>query len=278
MATYAIGDVQGCYAELQLLLKKMAYNKSEDVLWFAGDLVNRGPDSLSVLRFVKSLGSRAVTVLGNHDLHLLAIAAGCAKNKSSDTLESILAAPDCDELLDWLRFQPLMHHDPSSGFTLLHAGLPPQWGLCEAQTCAQEVEELLRSDDYQEFFKHMYGNKPDIWCSDLSGWGRKRFIVNCFSRLRYCDASGKLSLNEKGQPSSKTNAHLLPWFEVPNRLSKKMKIIFGHWSTLKSSSISEPGIFPTDTGCIWGGELTAIKLQENPEYINVECSQLKSVG
>lgn len=276
MATYAIGDVQGCYAELQLLLEKIAYNKSQDILWFAGDLVNRGPDSLSVLRFVKSLGDRAVTVLGNHDLHLLAIAAGYANNKSPDTLGPILTAPDCDELLDWLRFQPLMYHDPSSGFTLLHAGLPPQWGLPEAQTCALEVESLLRSDDYQEFFKHMYGNQPDIWCSDLSGWGRKRFIVNCFSRLRYCDANGKLSLNEKGQPGSQASA-CLPWFEVPNRLSKKMKIIFGHWSTLTLNSVSEPGIFPTDTGCVWGGKLTAIRLQKTPEYISVGCEQLKSI-
>ncbi|NOX42796.1 MAG: symmetrical bis(5'-nucleosyl)-tetraphosphatase [Gammaproteobacteria bacterium] len=281
MAVYAIGDVQGCYAELQLLLEKISYNNSEDILWFAGDLVNRGPGSLAVLRFVKSLGAGAVVVLGNHDLHLLAVAAGCAKNKPSDTLEEILSAPDREELLDWLRFQPLIYHDKLSGFTLVHAGLPPQWGLIEAQSCAQEVETILRSADYQEFFKHMYGNKPNLWSTDLTGWGRKRFIVNCFSRLRYCDASGKLSLNEKGQPGSQAK-DCLPWFEVSNRLSKEMKIIFGHWSTLRSSAVSEPGIFPTDTGCVWGGELTALKLQgkqlqEKPEYINVPCEQIKSV-
>jgi len=270
MAVFAIGDVQGCYSELQLLLKKINFNKAEDFLWFAGDIVNRGSQSLAVLRFVKSLGDRAVMVLGNHDLHLLAVAAGCAANKPSDTLDEILAAEDCQELLDWLRFQPLLHHDASSGFTMIHAGLPPQWGLAEAQTCAYEVETLLRSDDYREFFKHMYGDKPDTWSEDLTGWGRKRFITNCFSRLRYCETNGKLLLNEKQQPGSQSEG-CLPWFEVPHRLNAKLKIIFGHWSTLRFYSVAEPGIFPVDTGCVWGGTLTAIKLQKKPEYFSINC-------
>jgi len=274
MAIYAIGDVQGCYIELQLLLEKINYQQSQDVLWFAGDLVNRGPDSLAVLRFIKSLGDRAVTVLGNHDLHLLAVAAGCANNKPSDTLTEILSAPDCDTLLDWLRLQPLIQHDSASGFTLVHAGLPPQWGLVDALRCAQEVETVLRGDDYRVFFKYMYGNKPSRWSVDLTGWGRRRFIVNCFTRLRYCDASGELYLNEKGLPGTQANDSV-PWFEVPNRLSKEMKIIFGHWSTLRLSAISQRGVFPIDTGCVWGDALTAIKLQEKPEYINVQCQSRK---
>jgi len=270
MAIYAIGDVQGCFDDLQFLLAKINYNKAEDLLWFAGDLVNRGPDSLAVLRFVKSLGPRAVTVLGNHDLHLLAIAAGYAKLKQQDTIAEILDAPDCQALLDWLRSQPLLHHDAQTGYTMLHAGLPPQWGLDEARACAGEVEALLRSSDYQDFFKHMYGNKPDLWSNKLSGWERKRFIVNCFSRLRYCDINGKLALNEKAVPGTQTSGNL-PWFEVPDRLSKGLKIIFGHWSTLRLYPVEEEGVYPIDTGCVWGEQLTAIKVQDKPEFFEVDC-------
>ena len=270
MAVYAIGDVQGCFDELQLLLTEIDFKEAEDTLWFAGDLVNRGSGSLAVLRFVKSLGSKAVTVLGNHDLHLLAIAAGCANIKVTDTISEILDAEDCQELLDWLRFQPLFHHDEQSGFSMLHAGLPPQWGLAEARSYAGEVESTLRSPDYQEFFKHMYGNKPDVWSEELTGWGRKRFIINCFSRLRYCDANGKLALNEKGQPGTQASGHF-PWFEAPDRLSKNLKIIFGHWSTLRLYPVPEEGVYPIDTGCVWGDQLTAIKLQDKPEYFEVDC-------
>ena len=273
MAVYAIGDVQGCFVELEALLVKINFDANSDVLWFAGDLINRGPGSLEVLRFVKSLGDAAITVLGNHDLHFLAIAAGCANVKSTDTLNELLYSPDARELIDWLRMQPLLHHDEKSGFTMIHAGLPPQWDLRKAMSCAQELELVLRSDDYQEFFKHMYGNKPDIWSEDLSGWARLRYIVNCFSRLRYCDSAGKLALNEKGAPGTQATGHL-PWFEVPGRLTADNKIIFGHWSTLRLYDVVNTNIFPIDTGCVWGDELTAIKLQDEPEVISINCPEI----
>lgn len=272
MAVYAIGDVQGCFDELQLLLKKINYRQSDDILWFAGDLVNRGPKSLEVVRFIKNLGSRAVVVLGNHDLHLLAIAAGCANNKATDTVDDILNAHDRDDILDWLRRQPLMHHDEESGFTMVHAGLPPIWNLATALSCAREVESMLSGVDYQEFFKHMYGNKPDIWSEELTGWGRLRFIINCFSRLRYCDENGKLALNEKGEPGTQSPDYV-PWFEVKSRLNKELRIIFGHWSTLRLHGLSVSNVFPIDTGCVWGDQLTAIKLQQNPEYFQVGCKK-----
>lgn len=270
MAVYAIGDIQGCFDELQALLVKIRFDVSTDKLWFAGDLVNRGPKTLEVMRFVKSLGPAATTVLGNHDLHLLAVASGCANVKKSDTVNSVLAAPDSQELLDWLRKQPLIHHDAKLGFTMVHAGLPPQWDLKTALSCANEVESILGSNVYKEFFKHMYGNKPDIWSDDLSGWGRLRYIVNCFSRLRYCDTQGKLALNEKGEPGNQTQG-LLPWFEVPGRKSENLRIIFGHWSTLRLYKIKQENVFAVDTGCVWGDTLTAISLVENPEYFSIDC-------
>ena len=270
MAVYAIGDIQGCFAELEALLLKIKFDAGNDVLWFAGDLINRGPESLQVLRFVKSLGDAAVTVLGNHDLHFLAIAAGCANVKSTDTLDTLLYAPDAEELIDWLRVQPLLHHDEALDFTMVHAGLPPQWDLPKAVSCAQELEQVLRADDYREFFKHMYGNKPDVWSEDLSGWGRLRYIVNCFSRLRYCDADGKLKLKESGAPGTQGHGYI-PWFEMPGRLSVNDRIIFGHWSTLRLYDIADKKLFPIDTGCVWGDELTAIKLQAEPEVFSVNC-------
>jgi len=206
MAVYAIGDIQGCYAELMALLEAVQFDAASDQLWFTGDLVNRGPESLRVLRFVRDLNERtpsaAITVLGNHDLHLLAVAAGEGRQHHSDTLDEILAAPDRETLLDWLRHQPLLHHDAALGVTLIHAGLPPQWSLLEAQQYAGEVEAVLRGDSYQEFFAHMYGNQPDQWQENLTGWDRLRFITNCFTRLRYCDADGKLDLQAKGAPGS----------------------------------------------------------------------------
>ena len=201
MAIYAIGDVQGCLNSLQALLEKIHFNSTEDQLWFVGDLVNRGPDSLGVLRFVKQLGDSAITVLGNHDLHLLAVAHGLRADKHHDLVD-ILHANDKDELLHWLRQRPLLHHDTTSGFTLIHAGLPPQWDLATAQQCAQELETVLRGNDYTPFLAQMYGDQPDRWSVDLHGMDRLRFICNCFTRLRYCEIDGRvhdhLQLDDSG--------------------------------------------------------------------------------
>ncbi len=270
MAMYAIGDVQGCHNALLALLAQVEYAPGRDRLWFVGDLVNRGPQSLQVLRFVKNLDPPARCVLGNHDLHLLAVAAGCERYRDSDTFGDVLAAPDRDELLDWLCRLPLLHHDAKSGFTMVHAGLPPQWDLVQAGVCAAEVETVLRGPARDEFLRQMYGNEPGVWSDGLSGMARLRFITNCFTRLRYCDAQGRLALQEKGAPGS-TPAPWLPWFEVPERRSRNLNILFGHWSAL--GEYSAPGLHALDTGCVWGGSLSALRLDGNePRRVRVACS------
>jgi bis(5'-nucleosyl)-tetraphosphatase (symmetrical) len=268
MAVYAIGDVQGCQRELMTLLSLLEFNPDSDRLWFVGDLVNRGPGSLEVLRFVKSLGDRAVTVLGNHDLHLLAIAAGTRAPGEGDTFDAILAAPDRAELIDWLRCCPLLHHDAALGYTMLHAGLPPQWGLAQAARCAAEVEAVLRADDYTAFLRDMYGGKPDLWSEDLRGTDRLRFILNCFTRLRFCDAERRIHLKEKGSPFGRTD-DLKPWFDISARASADLKLVFGHWSTL--GRYHALGVYALDSGCIWGGALTALRLDGEPEWISLPC-------
>jgi len=264
MATFAIGDVQGCYQELRNLLEVIGFDREQDALWFTGDLVNRGPRSLEVLRFVKGLGTKAVTVLGNHDLHLLAVAFGRTEClDEDDTLDTILSAPDREELLHWLRHQPCLHHDPEMGIILVHAGLPPQWDLAKAGACAAEVEHILREGDYREFFNHMYGDTPVRWSEDLKGWERLRFITNCLTRLRYCAADGRVTLKEKGPPGSQPG-EFMPWFEVPDRRSRDLRIIFGHWAMLSLSPLEmeRHQVFHVDTGCCWGGSLTALRLSD----------------
>lgn len=268
MAVYAIGDIQGCLQDLFALLEEINFHAAKDQIWFTGDLINRGPESLETLRFVKGLGDSAVTVLGNHDLHLLAVAEGLSPVKGNDTLEEILQAPDRDELLHWLRQQPLLHHDAELGFTMVHAGLPPQWDLAQAQACAAEAEAVLRSDDYKEFFAHMYGNEPACWDDNLSGWDRIRFIVNAFTRLRYCSAEGVLDFHAKGEPGTQAEG-IMPWFEVPGRRSVDAEIIFGHWSTL--GLYRQHGITSLDTGCLWGGLLTAMHLASDRAIYSVNC-------
>jgi bis(5'-nucleosyl)-tetraphosphatase (symmetrical) len=269
MAVYAIGDVQGCYDELRQLLATVHFDRSNDRLWFVGDLVNRGPKSLETLRFVRDLGPAAVTVLGNHDLHLLAAAHGIHPGSvDGDTLEPILAAPDRDELIDWLRHLPLLHHDGNLGYLMVHAGLPPQWDLALAQRCATEVETVLRSDRLDTFLSRMYGNKPKQWAADLAGWDRLRFIVNCFTRMRFCDRDGRLDLKSSGPPGSQPEGYY-PWYEIPGRASAGMNIIFGHWSTLRATGV--PGVYPTDSGCLWGGQLTALRIDTPPERIDLPC-------
>lgn len=259
MAVYAIGDIQGCYEPFQRLLAVLRFDPATDRLWLVGDLVNRGPQSVEVLRWVRDLGERAITVLGNHDLTLLAVAAGHVKPKGKDTFHSVLDAPDSGELLDWLRQRPLLHHDADLGFTMVHAGLPPSWDLALAQRCATEVETVLRGPKYSDFLKHMFGSEPRRWQAKLSGYERLRFIVNALTRMRFCTADGKLSFSEKGAPGSQA-ADLLPWFAVPQRRSADLNIIFGHWAAL--DYYRAPGIFALDSGCVWGNRLTAIRLDE----------------
>ncbi|HWP94996.1 MAG TPA: symmetrical bis(5'-nucleosyl)-tetraphosphatase [Gammaproteobacteria bacterium] len=275
MAVYAIGDIQGCHDELRALLARLDFDPQRDRLWFTGDLVNRGPHSLAVLRFVKALGERAVTVLGNHDLHLLAVAAGARPLKARDTFGDVLAAPDREPLLEWLRHRPLLHHDESLGWTLVHAGLPPQWDLAQARACAAELEAVLRGPHWREFLHEMYGNEPDRWSDTLTGKARLRFIVNAFTRLRYCSADGRLDLATKLAPGSQPEG-FMPWFEVPGRASAVLRIVFGHWSTL--GPVTAPNLLPLDTGCVWGGALTARRLDGDGATVAVACRAYQTIG
>ncbi|HIJ23945.1 MAG TPA: symmetrical bis(5'-nucleosyl)-tetraphosphatase [Gammaproteobacteria bacterium] len=271
MATYAIGDIQGCLDELKQLLDTIHFDPENDQLWFAGDLVNRGPHSLETLQFIRALGKRAITVLGNHDLHLLALAEGDKRYSSKfDTLLPILQSEQRGELLDWLRHRPLLHHNSKLGYTLVHAGLPPQWSLQQAQARAKELEATLQGDHYRDFLKVMYGNKPKKWSDQLSGTDRLRFITNCFTRLRFCTPDGKLDLNNKGKVGSQSSDDLLPWFQVPHRASRSQRILFGHWSTLQVRS--EEQVYALDTGCLWGGELSALRIDcDPPTWHTINC-------
>ncbi len=270
MATYAVGDVQGCCDELVALLRKLGFDSSRDRLWFVGDLVNRGPRSLDVLRLVRELGDAAVTVLGNHDLHLLAIARGAAHLRPADrTLAPILEAPDRDALLDWLQARPLLHHDPALGITMVHAGLPPQWDIGLAARCAAELEAALGSEHSGRLFAAMYGNQPDRWDEHLQGTDRLRFITNALTRLRVCDASGRMLLKLKGPPA-KMPAGAIPWFEVPGRRSAGARIVCGHWSALGYRDAGD--VLALDTGCVWGGALTAQRLDRPDAPVSVKST------
>jgi bis(5'-nucleosyl)-tetraphosphatase (symmetrical) len=272
MATYCIGDVQGCFDQLLLLVDKINFDGDKDSLWFTGDLVNRGPASLAVLRWVKALGERAIIVLGNHDLHLLAVAYGQAALTKHDTLDEILNAADCAELCAWLRQQPLLHHDAVLGFTMVHAGLPPQWDLAQAKNYAQEVQQALRGDSHREFFAHLYGDQPACWSDTLSGWDRLRLITNYFTRLRFCRPDGALELASKGEATVSPPGYY-PWFKLPDRAHKNLPIVFGHWAALAGKT-DEPDCYALDTGCVWGKCLTAMRL-EDKKYFSVACCEEK---
>lgn len=257
MALWAIGDLQGCDAELGALLKAIRFSLDRDQLWFVGDLVNRGPASLKALRRVRSLGGAATVVLGNHDLHLLAVAHGCARLRTDDTLTDILEAPDRDALLEWLTERPLLAEDRARNLCLVHAGLPPQWDLPVARACAREFEEALRRNP-EKMFKQMYGDKPDRWDPALKGEKRWRYIINCFTRLRYLDAQGRLELRAKDAPKKVQRDGLIPWFEVADAKWRGSRIVFGHWSTL--GFFENADVVGLDSGCVWGGSLTALRL------------------
>lgn len=271
MAIYAVGDIQGCCDEFETLLAQLRFDPDRDRLWLTGDLVNRGPRSLDVLRRVKGLGAAAITVLGNHDLHLLAAALAPGEPlKAGDTLGPIFTAPDRDELLIWLRSLPLLHHDATLGYTMIHAGLPPQWDLATARACAAELEQALRDDARcLELFTHMYGDRPNRWSEDLRGLDRLRFITNCFTRLRFCRADGRLELKFKGKVDS-APAGIVPWFRAPQRRSRDLRIVCGHWSALGYHD--GDGVLSIDTGCVWGGKLCAVRLDRDAEPVFVPCS------
>jgi bis(5'-nucleosyl)-tetraphosphatase (symmetrical) len=271
-STYAVGDVQGCFDDLLRLLEKLDFDPDVDRLWFTGDLVNKGPNSLELLRFVRGLGDAAISVLGNHDLYLLAVAAEVVKIRKKDTIADILDAPDCEELLFWLRHQPLLHHSEVLGFTMIHAGLPPQWDLQEAQQCAGEVETVLQNPDYEDLFLHLQGDGPLLWREDVQGWERLRYITNCFTQLRWCSRSGRIDLLGKRRRASKQKKRSQPWFEIPNRSSKRLRILFGHWAKLMvvRPAIGAAGVVPLDTGCANGGCFTAFRLEDR-RHFRLKC-------
>ena len=276
MAVYAIGDIQGCYDSFRRLLDRLNFDPEYDRLWLTGDLVNRGSRSLDVLRYVARLGTAVVTVLGNHDLHLLASAAGVRALRHSDSFGDVLASRDRDALLHWLRRQKLMHHDETLNRTLVHAGLPPQWNLQTALRCAIEAQDVLASDTGDEFFAVMYGDEPKRWDPELTGNERLRFIINAFTRIRYCTVNGALDLNEKGAPATQ-NPELIPWYEFPGRWNADLRLVFGHWSTLPT--VTTDNLLSLDGGCVWGGELCAVQLDvEPPERVNISCPQTMQPG
>ncbi len=265
MATYAIGDLQGCFEPLERLLATIGFDASRDRLWFVGDLVNRGPDSAACVRFVKSLGNAAVTVLGNHDLHLVCVAEGVERPRTRDTLEGILAAPDRRELLEWLRSRPLLHVEGE--FALVHAGLLPQWSVARARSLAGEVEERLRGRDYRSLLERLYGDEPAQWSEALEGIERLRVVINAMTRLRVCDASGAMVLRFKGEPGDASDGWI-PWFDVPGRSSADHTILFGHWSAL--GFLARPNLIGLDSGCVWGRSLTAVRLHDRAVF-QVPC-------
>ncbi|PKO90155.1 MAG: diadenosine tetraphosphatase [Betaproteobacteria bacterium HGW-Betaproteobacteria-12] len=267
MATYAVGDIQGCYDSLRRLLDLCAFDPSTDRLWLVGDLVNRGPKSLETLRLIKSFGDAALTVLGNHDLYLLMVAEGGAKFRGKDdTIQPVLDAPDAGELLAWLRHQPLCHTEGE--FCLVHAGLLPQWTTARARELASEVEAMLQGPQFREFILNLWGSEPAAWSDELSGWPRLRVIVNALTRMRFCTPQGSMELKTKGE-LAKAPPGYLPWFDLPGRQSADAVLVTGHWSALGLKVT--PKLLALDSGCLWGGHLTAVRLEDRRVF-QVNCS------
>ena len=264
MAVYAIGDVQGCYDPLVNLLEAIDFDPDRDRLWFAGDLVNRGPKSLKTLRFVKSLGKSAITVLGNHDLHLLALTQGIIPNSRRFTsLSKTLKAPDLDELVDWLRSRPLAHYDEELDTLLVHAGTLPTWTIKKTLKRAAEVEKRLQGPDFDRLLYKMYGNRPTQWSGKLRGNNRLRFIINTLTRMRMLTMDGRLRMAFSGPPW-KTRGKLKPWYDFGDNAWGDTRIVFGHWSQL--GLIVLPNLVSLDTGCVWGRQLTAVRLDKPAVY------------
>ncbi|CAM2769526.1 bis(5'-nucleosyl)-tetraphosphatase (symmetrical) ApaH [Vibrio neptunius] len=258
MSNYIVGDIQGCFDELQLLLKQAGFKPQSDTLWVAGDLVARGPKSLETLRFIKDLGQSAKVVLGNHDLHLLAVSIGVHKVKSKDKTAPIFDADDKQELLNWLRQQPLIaEHDE---FIMCHAGISPQWSLDVARNCAREVEAILQSKEWHWLIKNMYDNQPDYWYDKLKGIERYRYIINAFTRMRFCFSDGRLDMACKRPPKDVQDSHLTPWFKLNNRIPLNKIVLFGHWAALEGYTGKD--VIGLDTGCVWGGSLTMLRWED----------------
>lgn len=278
MATWAIGDIQGCHDELVRLVDRLGFDPSRDRLWFCGDLVNRGGQSLEVLRLVKSLGDAATVVLGNHDLSLLAIAERRREEQArvNPELRAILFAPDRDELLDWLRGRKLLHVDRGLGFALVHAGLFPRWTIADAERIAREIEDKLAGSTHHRLLRQLFGNKPDTWSPKLRGIERWRAGINIFTRMRYCDVRGRIGFGDKGAPGTQRPG-LYPWFSVPGRVERDLRIVCGHWSTL--GRFVGLGIHAIDTGCVWGGALTAMRVDsEEPEFFTIKSDREPQAG
>lgn len=268
MATYAIGDVQGCFDELQALLARIGFDAARDRLWFVGDLVNRGPKSLEVLRAVRALGDRATVVLGNHDLHLVCLYESYARRRGEDTLDDLLSAPDAVELVGWLRTRPLMHVE--AGYAMVHAGLLPGWSIDQARALAREVEEALAAPHYREFVAHMYGSLPDRWSDALTGWDRLRVIVNAMTRMRFCTREGVMEFRAKG---TEPPLGFAPWFALRENCAEPA-IVCGHWSALGLKL--EARLAALDTGCVWGGALSALRLEDRRLY-QVSCTAYRPI-
>lgn len=274
MAIYAIGDLQGCYDPFMRLLDKLHFDPFKDTLWLTGDLVNRGRQSLETLRFVRSLRDAAICVLGNHDISLLAVFHGLRKPHKS--LRTLLDASDYPELIQWLSQRPVLHVDKALGYALSHAGIPPQWDLATAQTCAREVEQELRSPTVADWLSKVYGDQPDRWSPGLPKHDRHRYILNAFTRMRYCRADGSLDFQAKGDPATDKNpaivsGELIPWFQYPTRCDLSLTTLFGHWSTLGYYHTNQ--VIALDTGCVWGSQLSAIRIDSNnnQQLICIEC-------
>jgi bis(5'-nucleosyl)-tetraphosphatase (symmetrical) len=274
VSRHAIGDIQGCCDELRALLARIGFSADRDRLWLVGDLVNRGPQSLEVLRFVRALGDNAIVVLGNHDLHLLAVACGSRPARRSDTLEKILQAPDRDSLLEWLATRPLAYFE--AGDLLVHAGVVPQWTVAKTLELAREVESALRNDP-GNLFAHMYGDEPDHWSEDLAGTDRLRFAINVLTRVRVCTNEGHINLRLKGKPPA-AGSPWIPWFDVQSRRTRGNRVVFGHWSAL--GLIARQDVIGLDSGCVWGGALTAVDLDSDLAAggapISLPCSGYQS--
>ena len=272
MSTYAVGDVQGCYEQLRRILDSVSFDPARDTLWLVGDLVNRGPQSLETVRYAMSLGDRAITVLGNHDLNLLAVSEGLRKRHRGDTIGDILEAPDRDELLHWLRTRRMMH--AGAGYAMVHAGLLPQWTIERARELAAEVETALSGPDYRQLLKEMYGNEPIAWDESLAGYDRLRVIVNAMTRLRLCDAEGRMEFSHKTGLTDLPPGYM-PWFDVPGRRSAGTPIIVGHWASLGLHLRND--LASIDTGCVWGRELTLLRLEDR--YLaRCDCSALEGTA
>lgn len=271
MAQYVIGDLQGCYDPFRRLLDKIAFDPGKDRLWLTGDLVNRGPKSRKTLRFVRKLGDAAITVLGNHDLHLIAMA-NDIKRAGTDygPLQKILAKDDCSELVDWLRYRPLAHYSFDLNTLMVHAGIPPQWSVEDTLACAAELERELRADSYVDFLEKMYGDKPRKWSPKLTGKKRLRFIVNCLTRMRMIRKDGGLDL-EFTAPPEKAPKGLTPWFAIEDAKWRGTRIVFGHWSAL--GLVVNNDLISVDTGCVWGRQLTAVRLDMGPTVVQVRCKK-----